>query len=451
MLKFSSSWTILAFLMVASCDSGGSDAVSVVVTTTVAGAPTIGIATAGNGSATIAFTAPTSNGGATITGYSVTCTAGTASVTATGTTSPISVTGLTNGTAYSCTIVATNSVGNSAASSAVSVTPVGVVTVAGAPTIGTAIAGNGSASIAFTAPTSNGGATITAYTATCTATGQTTRTGTATSSPIAVSTLTNGTAYSCAVTATNSAGVSTASAAVSVTPTATATGGLPAAFGAFGANVKVVYNSTAGTVSLEATGRPDHKSPYWNPNNSSGLYEAPGSETTVAAMSPGYIESYTNKYYLTVNANPTTAANTTATSLGAIGIAITGSPIFNGQEGPNVNLDSGTISGFDKYGAHTGPQVYHYHLEPTPISNNDTALVAILRDGFFLYGRKCDSTGAAPTNLDYSGGHTSTTQYSSTPVYHYHISNSIYLTVNNKAAYLLFPGTYKGTPTTIAN
>ena len=45
--------------------------------TTVPGAPTIGNATAGDASVSIAFTAPASDGGATITAYTGTCTAGT--------------------------------------------------------------------------------------------------------------------------------------------------------------------------------------------------------------------------------------------------------------------------------------------------------------------------------------------------------------------------------------
>ena len=94
------------------------------------------------------------------------------------------------------------------------------VTAPGAPTGLTATAGDGTAQLAFTAPASNGGAAITAYTGTCTATGQTTRTATAPAGPLAVTSLSNGQAYSCSVTATNSAGTGAASAAVSVTPAA---------------------------------------------------------------------------------------------------------------------------------------------------------------------------------------------------------------------------------------
>jgi hypothetical protein len=187
---------------------------------TAPNAPTIGTATGGSASATVAFTAPTWNGGATITGYTATSTPG--SITGTGSSSPISVTGLTNGTAYTFTVHATNSVGNSAESAASnSVTPA-AATVPGAPTIGTATGGNASATVAFTAPGSNGGSAITGYTATSTPGGIT---GTGTTSPISVSGLTNGTAYTFTVHATNAIGNSAESAASnSVTPSATASG-----------------------------------------------------------------------------------------------------------------------------------------------------------------------------------------------------------------------------------
>jgi hypothetical protein len=230
----------------------------------------------------------------------------------------------------------------------------------------------------------------------------------------------------------------------------TAAAELDVAFLSFGHNVTVALDGNQ--VVLEATGRPDHTSSYWNPNNSSGLYVAPDpAVTTVSQMSPGYIENYNNLFTLRIPASPSRAARSTATSLGPVGIAVSGAPIFNDQEGPNINLALGVIRGFDTNGAHTGPSTYHYHLEPKAITNNDYELVGVIADGFFLYGRKCWSTSDYPTDLDNSGGHTSFTQHTGAldgdEAYHYHIKNELYLS----GYYLLFPEDYQGTPNTISH
>jgi hypothetical protein len=81
---------------------------------TVPDAPTSITAVAGNTQVTVSFTAPVSNGGSAITNYTVTSNTG--GITGTGSSSPITLTGLTNGTSYTFTVVATNSVGNSVSS-----------------------------------------------------------------------------------------------------------------------------------------------------------------------------------------------------------------------------------------------------------------------------------------------------------------------------------------------
>lgn len=140
---------------------------------TVPGAPTGLSVVASSGQLTVSFSAPSSNGGSPIEVYTATCTptTGTA-VSASGSASPIVVAGLTNGTTYSCTVVAKNAVGSGPASAAASGTPQAsgggssggggsTATVPGAPTALVLTRGNGSISVAFTAPSSNGGATIT--------------------------------------------------------------------------------------------------------------------------------------------------------------------------------------------------------------------------------------------------------------------------------------------------
>ena len=219
---------------------------------------------------------------------------------------------------------------------------------------------------------------------------------------------------------------------------------------------------TGNQVTIETNGFPNHTSPYWSnttersatgPNG--GLLVTPAATqnhplfvapvaTDFESMSPGNIDDFNGSFSLTVSANPSKANSSSRKGLGPIGMAVSGAVIYNDQEGPNVPLDN-AIGSFDYSAAHTGPQSYHYHLEPKAFSNDDDALVGIIADGFFIYGRKCASTGTYPTDLDASGGHTSATQYSTDEEYHYHIMNELYLT----QYYVLFPGNYQGNASAI--
>ncbi|MGH1384217.1 YHYH protein [Kordia sp.] len=216
-------------------------------------------------------------------------------------------------------------------------------------------------------------------------------------------------------------------------------------------NVTIMLNGT--NVEIETNGRPNHTSPYWSSTTTRPgtpavaenhpLFVAP-TVTAYDDMAPGNIDDFNGSYSLTVSASPTLASNSSATGLGAIGIAVSGAVIYNDQEGPNVPIDS-ALPSLDYTAAHTGPQSYHYHLEPKAWSDDDEKLIGIIADGFFLYGRKCNSTGTYPTDLDASGGHESTTQHTTETEYHYHIQNELYL----NAYYILFPGNYQGTASNI--
>ena len=217
---------------------------------TAPAAPTGVTATAGNGSASLTWTAP-SNGGSPITSYTVTPFIGATAQSPVTVSPPVTnaaVTGLTNGTPYTFKVSATNSVGTSVQSAASnSVTPSGP-TAPGAPTNVTASAGNGSATVSWTAPSSNGGSPITSYTVTP-STGGVAGTpvqvaGTATSTN--VTGLTNGSAYTFTVTATNAIDTGPASApSNSVTPSAPTAPGAPTNVTASAGNGSATVSWTA--------------------------------------------------------------------------------------------------------------------------------------------------------------------------------------------------------------
>ena len=219
----------------------------------------------------------------------------------------------------------------------------------------------------------------------------------------------------------------------------TPTGELHAAFAAFDAdNVSATVLGT--DVLVESNGMPNHTSPYWSAGHP---LDVDPECTTAAQMAPGNIDDFTGSYALTVPASPERASSSTATGLGPIGIAVSGAMIYDDQEGPNVPLDN-AIGSFDCNGAHTGPQSYHYHLEPVAWSQDDDALIGVMADGFFLYGRR-DADGTHPADLDASGGHTGPTPHNADGEYHYHIQDELYLS----RYYVLFPGDYQGTPNAI--
>ncbi|MFC5530720.1 fibronectin type III domain-containing protein [Cohnella yongneupensis] len=106
--------------------SAASSPSAAVTPSAVPGVPTNVTATAGDGTATVTFTAPANNGGSPITGYTVMASPGGAQLHLEADKREAQFTGLTNGTAYTFTVVATNLRGNSAASSpSAAVTPHG--------------------------------------------------------------------------------------------------------------------------------------------------------------------------------------------------------------------------------------------------------------------------------------------------------------------------------------
>jgi hypothetical protein len=220
---------------------------------TAPGAPSGVSATAGNGSATVNWTAP-ANGGSPITSYTITPYIGsTAQSTTTITGSPpatsATITGLTNGTAYTFTVTATNAIGTGPASTASSAVTPTAPTAPAAPTGVSATAGNGTATVNWTAP-ANGGSPITSYTITpyigTTAQLPTTIFGSPPATSTTITGLTNGTTYTFAVTATNAIGTGPpSSSSNAVTPTGPTAPAAPTGVSATAGNGTATVNWTA--------------------------------------------------------------------------------------------------------------------------------------------------------------------------------------------------------------
>jgi hypothetical protein len=212
-----------------------------------------------------------------------------------------SITGLTNGTAYTFTVKATNAVGTSTASAASSsVTP--AATIPEAPTIGTATAGNTSATVSFTASAMNGGSAVTGYTVTSRP-GAVSVKGTA--SPLTVTGLTNGTAYTFTVTATNAIGTSAASVASN-----SAIAGVPGA--------PIIGAATPGN----ATASVGFTAPASNGSSAITGYtvtSSPGGLTAKGTASPLTVTGLTNGTAYTFTVTATNAAGTSTASAASSG------------------------------------------------------------------------------------------------------------------------------------
>ena len=177
---------------------------------TTPGSPVPTSLTPGNGTATVSWTAPANDGGATITSYTASADDGdggifTCEVDAAASSCMIS--GLTNGTHYTVIIAAHNVAGGSIAVSAGVVTPASVPTSPASINIAPA---SGAITVSWLAPTLNGGSAIYRYTATATDINGKTFTCITAGMSCVITSLINGVSYDITVVATNAVGDSLA-------------------------------------------------------------------------------------------------------------------------------------------------------------------------------------------------------------------------------------------------
>jgi hypothetical protein len=388
--------TSYTFTVVANTSQGVSavsDPSNAVVPATIPAAPTSVVATAGNAQASVAFTAPSVTGGSAITGYTVTSNPG--GFIGTGTSSPIIVSGLTNGTAYTFTVIATNAVGNSPASSAsTSVTP---ASVPGAPMISGVTGGNAQASIAFTAPTNTGGFPITGYTVTSNP-GNITATGT--SSPITVTGLTNGTAYTFTMVATTSVGNSiNSNISSSVTP-----------FTNPSSPTNVVATPGNAQASIVFTAPTDNGG---SPITSYTVTSNPGNITASGASSPIIVSGLTNGTAYTFTVVATTAVGNSTASVASSSVT----PLLPPGAPSNLTPTPGNGQITVSWNAPTsGGPVTAYLVEYKLVSSSTWLSTSVTGTSTVLTGLTNNSTYQVKVSAVNVGGSASTNTLMSTPV-----------------------------------
>lgn len=277
--------------------------------------------------------------------------------------------------------------------------------VPGAPTIGTAIPGSTSATIAFTAPASAGGSTITSYTAACTAQGST-RSATGAASPITVLSLASGVAHSCTISATNVYGTGSPSAAVTVTPTSstgtattttgsgttTASTGTNGVMCSFSQSVMNSFLNLVSTAAISCSGTQRTITGNGVPDHTPGTFPNSGNPHAIAAQNVRF-------------------TNTTSPAV----VSSTGTAVSHilGYANNSIKFDPSTAEsyqnagvwkiealnqtyfalGLDSSNAHVQPGgAYHYHGMPEGYltrlnKGNAMTLVGFAVDGFPMYAR----------------------------------------------------------------
>ena len=298
-------------------------------TASAPGKPTTVVATAHAGSATVTWTAAPTHGSP-ISGYTVTSAPTAKHCTTTGALS-CTVTGLANGDTYTFTVKATNGQGTGPTSTPS--TPVTPVTVPGPPTAVHATAGNATAKVTWSAPPDNG-STITEYTVTseptlktCTSTG---------ALHCTVNALTNGTAYTFTVIATNGYGTSQPS-----TPSSPVTPASP---------------PTAAPTGLDAVAGNQEIAATW--------HAVPGSDDGGAP-----ITGYTLQAEVNTKVKKTATVGATATS-GTVGTLVNGT---------SYRL---TVAAFNSAG--TGPPATSGEVVPSAVPGKPANVTAQAADGAAL-------------------------------------------------------------------
>lgn len=174
---------------------------------------------------------------------------------------------------------------------------------------------------------------------------------------------------------------------------------------------------------IETDDLPNHSSPYWGSGHD--LYSTPHSGMVV---NPNEITAQDLSFR--IPKNPSVNSTTTETELGPIGVSINGVVFFNAYAGKDRTTGEwlgveDEIPTFDEFQGHPAQAgLYHYHLEPLYLTQDDASkFLGFLKDGFPVYG-KIEQDGTNPSELDECHGHSHVTEEYPEGSYHYHMSES---------------------------
>ncbi len=233
--------------------------------------------------------------------------------------------------------------------------------------------------------------------------------------------------------ATTSADHADAPNAASAEPTADSTGstadGLMLA--SWGDTVSVSFAD--GTLRFVSDGIPNHERQAEYAVPTAGV-RVPDASSAVAIADPTVAQNYD----FTITTTPVLADEPTSTSLGTIGVMISGAALFNPYEGDGSTVatasnftvlnDAGQQVAFlDACNGHPTPMgAYHYHALPkciTAIVDEDggaSHIIGVAFDGFPIYGdRAIDGTQLTTADLDECSGIFSPTPEFPDGIYHY--------------------------------
>jgi hypothetical protein len=197
--------------------------------------------------------------------------------------------------------------------------------------------------------------------------------------------------------------------------------------------VKLSYAKVS--VLMEPTGIPNHPRDAYYAVPLSQEIVVPDATTAKVIKDPTKAQSYK----FTIPSTPKYSTKITSTSLGSVGVMISGAVLYNPFEGDNKTVamannftitDSNgiTASFVDKCAGHPTPDMgaYHYHGLPNCVTakvdkvSKPSHIIGFALDGFPIYGDR-DNKGKQLTakSLDQCNGITSATPEFPKGIYHY--------------------------------